>query len=220
LCGWSFCGECFLGDLCFSDVGIWCGLDGWGNCSDCFWACCNGLPFCDDPSSVEVAVVHLVVVDLSVDCMMGYQIVTTHCCLDIVAPYWQSLAAFVVAMGNSTLWNGHWSGIMKSVSTDSVFFLAIYISYKIFCTCGVDKVDVDCFSILSRRMVYEIKSNLYIEAANVLREIYDKKGSIKTSVHRSSFQVSVYTNHWDIVNTDWLNPLTLYKLLNPGFIIF
>jgi hypothetical protein len=37
--------------------------------------------------SVEVAVVHLVAVELSVDCMMGYQIVTTHCCLDIVAPY-------------------------------------------------------------------------------------------------------------------------------------
>jgi hypothetical protein len=37
--------------------------------------------------SVEVAVVHLVVVELFDDCMMGYQIVTTHCCLDIVAPY-------------------------------------------------------------------------------------------------------------------------------------
>ena len=37
--------------------------------------------------SVDVAVVHLVAVELSVDCMMGYQIVTTHCCLDIVAPY-------------------------------------------------------------------------------------------------------------------------------------
>lgn len=33
-------------------------------------------------------------------------------------------------------------------------------------------------------------SNLYIEAARVLHDIYEKKGSIKTCVHRSSYQVS------------------------------